>query len=125
VPTDCPSSPADWERIATTGRVAPVRRNVYPRIVEREDHRRKARREHVVEADVEILATERLRAAPVRRALAQLGIPRSTFYAWYERYLARGAGALEAERATRAAKGEGDSFTGSELRHSSAANPKA
>ena len=27
--------------------------------------------------------------------LAQLGIPRSTFYAWYERYLARGAGALE------------------------------
>ena len=31
----------------------------------------------------------------VRRTLAQLGIPRSTFYAWYERYLARGAGALE------------------------------
>ena len=32
---------------------------------------------------------------PVRRTLAQIGIPRSTFYAWYERYLARGAGALE------------------------------
>ena len=31
----------------------------------------------------------------VRRTLAQLGIPRSTFYRWYERYLARGAGALE------------------------------
>jgi transposase InsO family protein len=31
----------------------------------------------------------------VRRTLAQLGIPRSTFYLWYERYLARGAGALE------------------------------
>jgi putative transposase len=31
----------------------------------------------------------------VKRTLAQLGIPRSTFYAWYERYLARGAGALE------------------------------
>jgi len=31
----------------------------------------------------------------VKRTLAQLGIPRSTFYAWYERYLARGAEALE------------------------------
>ena len=31
----------------------------------------------------------------VGRTLAQLGIPRSTFYLWYERYLARGAGALE------------------------------
>ena len=31
----------------------------------------------------------------VRRTLAQLGIPRATFYAWYERYLPRGAGALE------------------------------
>jgi putative transposase len=29
------------------------------------------------------------------RTLAQLGIPRSTFYLWYERYLTRGAGALE------------------------------
>jgi putative transposase len=31
----------------------------------------------------------------VRGTLAQLGIPRSTFYLWYERYLTRGAGALE------------------------------
>ena len=31
----------------------------------------------------------------VRRTLAQPGIPRGTFYACYERYLARGAGALE------------------------------
>jgi putative transposase len=31
----------------------------------------------------------------VPRVLAQLGIPRSTFYTWYERYLARGAEALE------------------------------
>jgi putative transposase len=30
----------------------------------------------------------------VRRTLAQLGIPRATFYRWYQRYLARGAGAL-------------------------------
>jgi putative transposase len=34
-------------------------------------------------------------ALPVGRTLPQLGIPRSTFYLWYERYLARGAGALE------------------------------
>jgi putative transposase len=32
---------------------------------------------------------------PVRRTLAQLDIPRSTFYVWYECYLARGAEALE------------------------------
>ena len=30
-----------------------------------------------------------------RRTLAQLGIPRSTFYRWYEHYLQRGAEALE------------------------------
>jgi transposase InsO family protein len=32
---------------------------------------------------------------PVRRTLAQLGIPKSTFYLWYERYLAGGIDALE------------------------------
>ena len=32
---------------------------------------------------------------PVRRTLAQIGIPKSTFYAWYERYLAGGIAALE------------------------------
>jgi hypothetical protein len=32
---------------------------------------------------------------PVRHTLAQLGISRATFYRWYGRYLARGAGALE------------------------------
>jgi len=31
----------------------------------------------------------------VRRTLEQLGIPRSTFYAWYDRYLGRRAGGLE------------------------------
>jgi len=31
----------------------------------------------------------------VRRTLAQIGIPRSTFYAWYERYREDGAAALE------------------------------
>ena len=32
---------------------------------------------------------------PIRRTLAQLGIPKSTFYDWYRRYEADGLGALE------------------------------
>ena len=32
---------------------------------------------------------------PVRRTLMQIGIPKSTFYAWYQRYLADGIAALE------------------------------
>ena len=32
---------------------------------------------------------------PVRHTLAQLGISRATFYRWYQRYLARGAVALQ------------------------------
>ncbi len=30
-----------------------------------------------------------------RRTLAKLGIPRATFYRWYDRYLQRGAAGLE------------------------------
>ena len=44
---------------------------------------------------LEIIRLVEQSSLPVQRTLAQLGIPRSTFYAWYERYLARGAGALE------------------------------
>jgi putative transposase len=44
---------------------------------------------------LEIIRLVEQSSLPVRRTLDQLGIPRSTFYAWYERYLARGAGALE------------------------------
>src|SRR5258708_19791759 len=44
---------------------------------------------------LEIIGLVEQSSLSVRRTLAQLGIPRSTFYAWYERYLARGAGALE------------------------------
>jgi len=44
---------------------------------------------------LEILRLVEQSSLSVRRTLAQLGIARSTFYAWYERYLARGAGALE------------------------------
>ncbi len=31
----------------------------------------------------------------VRRTLAEIGLPRSTFYAWYKRYLEGGSEALE------------------------------
>jgi len=44
---------------------------------------------------LEIIRLVEQSSLPLRRTLAQIGIPRSTFYAWYERYLARGAGALE------------------------------
>ena len=44
---------------------------------------------------LEIIRLVEQSSLSVKRTLAQLGIPRSTFYAWYERYLARGAGALE------------------------------
>ena len=33
----------------------------------------------------------------VRRTLAEIGLPRSTFYAWYKRYLEGGPEALEPE----------------------------
>jgi putative transposase len=42
----------------------------------------------------EIIRLVEQSALPVRRTLAQLGIPRATFYRWYAHYLARGAGAL-------------------------------
>ena len=41
---------------------------------------------------LEIIRLVEQSSLPVRRTLAQLGIPRSTFYRWYDRYLARGAG---------------------------------
>ena len=35
---------------------------------------------------------------PVKRTLAQLGIPKTTFYRWYDRYLAFGEDGLEDRR---------------------------
>ena len=35
---------------------------------------------------------------PVRKTLAQLGIPKTTFYRWYDRYQAFGRGGLEDRR---------------------------
>ena len=44
--------------------------------------------------ELEIIRLVEQSSLSVRRTLAQLGIPRGTFYRWYQRYLARGAGAL-------------------------------
>jgi transposase InsO family protein len=43
----------------------------------------------------EIILLVEQSSLPVRRTLAQLGIPKSTFYLWYDRYLAGGLDALE------------------------------
>jgi transposase InsO family protein len=43
----------------------------------------------------EIIRLVEQSSLPVRRTLAQLGIPKSTFYLWYDRYLAGGLDALE------------------------------
>ena len=44
---------------------------------------------------LEIIGLVERSSLSVRRTLAQLGIPRSTFYAWYDRYLTGGPGALQ------------------------------
>src|SRR5260370_35176493 len=44
---------------------------------------------------LEIIRLVEQSSLSLTRTLDQIGIPRSTFYAWYERYLVRGAGALE------------------------------
>ena len=44
---------------------------------------------------LEILRLVETSPLPVRRTLVQIGIPKSTFYAWYERYVAGGLEALE------------------------------
>jgi putative transposase len=43
---------------------------------------------------LEIIRLVEQSSLSVRRTLAPLGIPRATFYRWYQRYLARGTGAL-------------------------------
>ena len=47
---------------------------------------------------LEIIRLVETSALPVRRTLAQLGIPKSTFYAWYDRYQTGGLDALEDHR---------------------------
>jgi putative transposase len=47
---------------------------------------------------LEIIRLVETSPLPVRRTLAQIGIPKSTFYAWYDRYLTGGLEALEDHR---------------------------
>jgi transposase-like protein len=44
---------------------------------------------------LEIIRLVETSPLPVRRTLAQIGIPRSTFYAWYQRYIVGGITTLE------------------------------
>jgi putative transposase len=44
---------------------------------------------------LEIIRLVEQSSLPVRHTLEQLGISRATFYRWYQRYLARGAAALQ------------------------------
>ena len=43
---------------------------------------------------LEIIRLVEQSSLPVRRTLAQIGIPKSTFYAWYDRYAEGGLDAL-------------------------------
>jgi transposase InsO family protein len=47
---------------------------------------------------LEIIRTVETSALPVRKTLEKIGIPKSTFYAWYDRYQAGGLDALEDHR---------------------------
>ena len=42
---------------------------------------------------------------PVKRTLEKLGVPRPTFYRWYDRYLQRGEAGLEDRSRIRAVSG--------------------
>ena len=43
---------------------------------------------------LEIIRLVETSSLPVRRTLNQIGIPKSTFYAWYDRYVSGGLDAL-------------------------------
>ena len=49
---------------------------------------------------LEIIRTVETSHLPVRRALDKIGIPKSTFYAWLDRYASGGLDALEDHRPT-------------------------
>jgi transposase len=47
---------------------------------------------------LEIIRLVEQSSLPIRRALAQIGIPKSTFYSWYDRYAVGGLDALQDHR---------------------------
>ena len=54
---------------------------------------------------LEIIRTVETSSLPVRRTLAQIGIPKSTFYTWLDRYAAGGLDALEDRKANQSGSG--------------------
>ena len=50
---------------------------------------------HPASEKLEIIRLVEQSHLPVKRTLAQLGIPKTTFYRWYDRYLAFGEAGLE------------------------------
>jgi transposase-like protein len=54
---------------------------------------------------LEIIRLVEQSSLPIRRTLVQMRIPRATFYRWYQRYLARGAGPWEMASRRRATSG--------------------
>ena len=53
---------------------------------------------YVASEKLEIIRLVEQSSLPVRRTLGQIGIPKSTFYSWYDRYAAGGLNALEDHR---------------------------
>ena len=63
-------------------------------IADGEDHRMR----YPASEKLEIIRLVETSPLPVRRTLAQIGIPKSTFYAWYDRYVSGGLEALKDRR---------------------------
>ena len=53
---------------------------------------------YAVSEKLEIIRTVETSHLPVRRTLAKIGIPKSTFYTWLDRYASGGLDALEDHR---------------------------
>ena len=51
---------------------------------------------HAASEKLEIIRTVETSHLPVRRTLDKIGIPKSTFYTWLDRYASGGLDALEA-----------------------------
>lgn len=58
------------------------------------DHRKRFVAVYSASEKMEIIRTVEESSLGIRRTLTQIGIPRSTFYNWYDRYLSGGTGAL-------------------------------
>jgi len=60
---------------------------------------------------LEIIRTVETSPLPVRRTLAQIGIPKSTFYAWLDRHAEGGLDALDDRKPVRSGSGTASRIT--------------